>query len=77
MDDAKSILDEIGGSTADHTESVVRLALEIAGHYPELDRDLIEVAAWWHDTGRIRDPNHEKISAEMAVESLARTRWTG
>lgn len=37
-----------------------------------IDPDLIELAAWWHDSGRLYDPDHEAISARLAVESLER-----
>jgi putative nucleotidyltransferase with HDIG domain len=53
-----------------HAESVARFASQIAREYPEVDPDLIEVAAWWHDVGRIQDKVHEKISAEMASAYL-------
>jgi len=54
-----------------HTKAVAHFARNLAEKYPEIDDDLVETAAWWHDTGRLFDPeNHEKISAEMAYESL-------
>ena len=54
-----------------HIKSVVDFAIEISKQYPEVDSDLIEVAAWWHDVGRLYDDgSHEKTSAEMAKKSL-------
>ncbi|MCF7845450.1 MAG: HD domain-containing protein [Candidatus Pacebacteria bacterium] len=55
----------------DHTESVVGLALKITKEYSEVDPDLIQVAGWWHDIGRIRNnEEHERVSAEIARDFL-------
>jgi putative nucleotidyltransferase with HDIG domain len=55
----------------EHSESVVKSALKIAEEYPEVDSDLIEVAGWWHDVGRLHDnENHERVSAEMLKNFL-------
>jgi HD superfamily phosphohydrolase YqeK len=53
-----------------HVRSVVKYALEIADFYPKVDKSAIEVASWWHDTGRLFDKIHETLSAEMAYNDL-------
>jgi HD superfamily phosphodiesterase len=54
----------------DHTREVVTFAIEISKrvNYPNIE--LIEVAAWWHDVGRLFDSVHEEISGKMAKENL-------
>lgn len=53
-----------------HTESVVKSSLKIAREFP-LDPDLIELSAWWHDTGRFYcREGHEQVSAVLAYGSL-------
>ena len=42
-----------------HLEVVARLALELCDHYPEADRDLVEVMAWLHDYGKTIDYANE------------------
>ncbi|MFH1035080.1 MAG: HD domain-containing protein [Pseudomonadota bacterium] len=39
----------------EHTVSVGRLAVLLAGHYPHLDRDLLLVGALLHDVGKVRE----------------------
>lgn len=59
--------------TFEHSRRVAGYAREIAAHFPEVNAELIEAAAWWHDTGRgIDEDDHEQISAEMASASLRR-----
>lgn len=55
----------------DHIAKVVELSAIIAKNFPQVDQELIEVAAWWHDVGRLQcDEGHEKVSAQMADENL-------
>ncbi|MFT4303672.1 MAG: HD domain-containing protein [Candidatus Woesearchaeota archaeon] len=54
-----------------HVKSVVDYAIIIAESYPEVDLNLIEVAAWWHDVGRVSgNQGHEQRSAEIARDFL-------
>jgi predicted metal-dependent HD superfamily phosphohydrolase len=56
-----------------HTERVVRAAMQIADHYQLDDRDyfIVTVAAWFHDVGYFTDPaHHEAEGAIKAVDFL-------
>jgi len=53
-----------------HVKSVVSLSLRLAKEFPIADRDVIEIATWWHDVGRLFDERHEPISAQVAYDSL-------
>lgn len=72
IEEAKKFISEIEDTAHNftHTKSVVEFAIKIAEEYDEVDTELIEVAAWWHDVGRLYHEIHEKLSAEMAYESL-------
>ncbi len=52
-----------------HTKSVVKHALEIAGNYQISESDLLTLyaAAWFHDTGHLfgEPKNHEEMSCEV------------
>lgn len=41
------------GGLLEHTVSMAELALPVAAHYPELDRDLLLVGILFHDLGKI------------------------
>jgi 3'-5' exoribonuclease len=43
------------GGLAEHTLSVMDLCAAAAGHYPDLDRDLLLAGAFCHDLGKIRE----------------------
>ena len=43
------------GGLLEHTLSVCRLALLVAEHYPELNRDLLLAGAFLHDVGKVRE----------------------
>ncbi|MHB0939310.1 MAG: HD domain-containing protein [Armatimonadota bacterium] len=69
-DIAGDYLGGAGGShQLDHTLRVVENALALAAHYPEVDRDALEAAAWLHDVGRGQG-NHAEASARIAAERL-------
>jgi hypothetical protein len=54
-----------------HVESMLKFARQIASHNPETNIDLLEIACWWHDVGRLYPgDNHESISAKMARDEL-------
>ncbi len=56
-----------------HTYDVVSAAIEIGkgSDLSEDDLELLQIAAWFHDTGYFQSPKgHEKISAEIAVKFL-------
>ena len=40
------------GGLLEHTVSMAELAIKVAGHYPELDRDLLLVGVLFHDLGK-------------------------
>ena len=43
------------GGLLEHTLSVCRLALVVAEHYPELNRDLLLAGAFLHDIGKVKE----------------------
>ncbi len=52
---AKSVHHAYLGGLLDHTLSVVKLCIKLCEHYPELDRQLLIVAAIFHDIGKIEE----------------------
>jgi 3'-5' exoribonuclease len=50
---AKSIHHAYRGGLLEHTVSMAELAHLVAGHYPELDRDLLLLGVLFHDLGKI------------------------
>ena len=49
---AKSVHHAYGGGLLEHTLSVARLCMGLCGHYPQLDREILLVAAVFHDLGK-------------------------
>jgi len=52
---AKNFHHSTVGGLLEHTLSVCRLALLVAEHYPELNRDLLLAGAFFHDIGKVRE----------------------
>ncbi len=52
---AKNFHHSYSGGLLEHTLSVCEMAVQIAGHYPQLKRDLLVVSAFLHDIGKIRE----------------------
>jgi 3'-5' exoribonuclease len=50
---AKSIHHAVRGGLLEHTVSMLELAVRIAAHYPELDRDLLLLGVLFHDLGKL------------------------
>lgn len=50
---AKSMHHAYLGGLLEHTVSMAELAVQVAGHYPELDRDLLLVGILFHDLGKL------------------------
>jgi 3'-5' exoribonuclease len=52
---AKSIHHAVRGGLLEHVVSMLGLAVKIADHYPELDRDLLLLGVLLHDLGKIEE----------------------
>jgi 3'-5' exoribonuclease len=48
------------GGLLEHTLSVCQMAILVADHYPELDRDLLITGAFLHDVGKIKELKFER-----------------
>ncbi len=55
MPAAKTLHHAYVGGLLEHTLGVCRLCMEIANHYPELDRQTLLAGALLHDIGKIRE----------------------
>ncbi|MBW1804278.1 MAG: HD domain-containing protein [Deltaproteobacteria bacterium] len=49
------------GGLLEHTLSVCQMAREVAGHYPDLDQDLMITGAFLHDIGKIREFKFDRM----------------
>jgi HD superfamily phosphodiesterase len=72
IEKAKKLTFEIIDPTHDivHVKCVVDLSLKIAEKVPCADKEIIEVAAWWHDVARTLPGDHAEKSAELAKNFL-------
>ncbi len=50
-----------------HSQSVVNTALQIAGNYKQIDKNIVELLAWFHDTGRAIGPAKEHIKNSQQI----------
>lgn len=79
VDDALSSLAS-SAHRIDHTFRVVGIACWLAGHYQDIDHDVVEAAAWLHDVGRAREHaegiSHAVLSAQMAETILPALHFT-
>lgn len=76
---AQYLADSRGCHQLDHTERVVVNARRLAAHYPAVDREVLEAAAWLHDIGRASEDDgrsHALISAELAAQWLPEFGWS-
>jgi 3'-5' exoribonuclease len=60
------------GGLLEHTLSVCLMALGVAEHYPQLDRDLLLAGAFLHDIGKVRE-----LNAHMTIEYTDEGRLVG
>lgn len=54
-----------------HTQAVAARADELAGAVPEADRELLRVAAWWHDLGyapRLTETGFHRLDGARFLE---------
>ena len=49
------------GGLLEHTLSVCQLAIQVADHYPQLNRDLLIASAFLHDIGKIREFGYDLL----------------
>ena len=52
---AKSFHHSYLGGLLEHTLSVCQMAIQVAAHYPQLNRDLLITSAFLHDIGKIKE----------------------
>ena len=60
------------GGLLEHTLSVCRLALLVAEHYPELNRDLLLAGAFLHDIGKVKE-----LGVETSIDYTDEGRLVG
>lgn len=60
----------------DHAERVMAQSMELAGHYPELNRDMVYAIAVYHDLGLCEGrERHHLVSAELMRADKTLARW--
>ena len=52
---AKRIHHAYQGGLLEHVVKMAELAVDICGHYPEIDRDLVLLGVYFHDLGKLRE----------------------
>ncbi|MCJ7684725.1 MAG: HD domain-containing protein [Desulfobacteraceae bacterium] len=56
---AKSFHHSYLGGLLEHTLSVCQMAVQVAAHYPQLNRDLLITSAFLHDIGKIKELGYD------------------
>jgi len=79
INQAKSLLVEADSDIfhgIHHAKGVVTTAKEILKYYPQADKRVVIIAAWWHDVGR-KDvqEGHEQHSADLVSAELAKLNY--
>lgn len=60
----------------DHIERVMAQSMELAGHYPELNRDMVYTVAVYHDLGICEGrERHHLVSGELMRADKELSRW--
>ncbi len=52
---AKRIHHAYQGGLLEHVVKMAELAVDVCGHYPEIDRDLVLLGVYFHDLGKLRE----------------------
>lgn len=72
---AKHIIDQMADvmHSRSHMEQVLAYANEIASSRDDIDHDVLELAVWWHNVGRLfLDRGHPQRGAEMLEDEFAK-----
>ncbi|MFZ0448941.1 MAG: HD domain-containing protein [Desulfatiglandaceae bacterium] len=69
---AKNFHHNYVGGLLEHTLSVCLMAVGVAEHYPQLDRDLLLAGAFLHDIGKVRE-----LNAHLTIEYTDEGRLVG
>lgn len=71
---AKDYLNRIEDRThgLEHSENVIKIISEIASDFPEINTDILEIAVYFHDVGRVKfdDLRHIEASQEITRKEL-------
>lgn len=62
------------GHSRDHVQTVMAQAMELAEHYPEVDRCILLVAAAYHDLGLVNGREHHHTDSARIVREDKRLR---
>ena len=64
------------GHRRDHVEAVIRDSLEIAEHYPDVDKDMVYAIAAFHDTGLSAGrEHHHEVSRDIILNHAELGKW--
>ena len=62
------------GHSREHVQTVITQALELAEHYPEVDRCILLVAAAYHDLGLVNGREHHHTDSARIIRDDKRLR---